>query len=127
MTEHTIQTDSLTGSPSPLKSSGSLDQISKIDVTPTIGVEFARGIQVEVLRFDHPWDQSSSFPNVWFLCEQISALLKDPNSDSLIRDLAILSKLPPRIVSFTFFFLPGLSIVHTRILICGATAPAPPT
>jgi hypothetical protein len=46
MSQANDQTDSLAGSPHPLKSSGALDQFSKIDATPTIGVEFGRGIQV---------------------------------------------------------------------------------
>ncbi|KAF9506969.1 hypothetical protein BS47DRAFT_1374009 [Hydnum rufescens UP504] len=65
MSQPNGQSELLAGSPNPLKSSGSLDQYSKIDSTPTIGVEFGRGIQ-------------------------LSAWLKEPNSDALIRDLAIL-------------------------------------
>jgi hypothetical protein len=49
----------------PLKSSGNLDQFERFDVTSVIGTEFARGVQV-------------------------SGLLSAPNSDDLIRDLAIL-------------------------------------
>ena len=49
----------------PLKSSGSLDQYQKRDVTPVIGTEFAPGTQ-------------------------LTELLSAPNSDDLIRDLAIL-------------------------------------
>jgi hypothetical protein len=49
----------------PLQSSGSLKGYEKFDVTPVIGTEFARGIQ-------------------------LTDLLSAPNSDHLIRDLAIL-------------------------------------
>src|ERR1700685_3537222 len=49
----------------PLKSSGNLDQFERFDVTSVIGTEFARGVQV-------------------------SGLLSAPNSDDLIRDLALL-------------------------------------
>jgi hypothetical protein len=55
----------LTGAPAPLKLGGSLDKLEKADLTPLIGTEFARGIQ-------------------------LSELLKAPNVDELIRDLAIL-------------------------------------
>lgn len=58
--------DSLSGSPQPLQSSGTLDgEYKHIDLTPTIGVEFAQGIQ-------------------------ITDILKASNSDALIKDLAIL-------------------------------------
>jgi hypothetical protein len=53
------------GAKAPLKSSGSLDQFEKVQVTPVIGTEFKEGIQ-------------------------IVALLNAPNSDDLIRELAIL-------------------------------------
>jgi hypothetical protein len=59
----------LTGSPAPLKLGNSLDKYPKVDSTPTIGTEFERGVQ-------------------------LSELLKAPNADELIRDLAILSKRP---------------------------------
>jgi hypothetical protein len=49
----------------PLKRSGNLDQFERFDVTSVIGTEFARGVQV-------------------------SGLLSAPNSDDLIRDLALL-------------------------------------
>ncbi|KAG9125308.1 hypothetical protein FRC07_008166 [Ceratobasidium sp. 392] len=55
----------LTGSPTPIRSSGSLDKLDKLDVTPTIGTEFGRDVQ-------------------------LSQLLKAENSDALIRDLAVL-------------------------------------
>src|SRR5277367_14264 len=55
----------------PLKSSGNLARFEKFDVTSVIGTEFARGIQV-------------------------SDLLSAPNSDDLIRDLAILGILIQR-------------------------------
>jgi hypothetical protein len=57
---------SLKGTYTPLKSSGSLDHLEKWDSTPVIGTEFAKGIQ-------------------------LSQLLEGPDSDKLIRDLAILS------------------------------------
>jgi len=49
----------------PLKSSGSLNQFEKVDLTTVIGTEFAKGVQ-------------------------LTDLLNAPNSDDLIRDLAIL-------------------------------------
>ena len=55
----------LTGAPAPLQLGKSLDGFQKTDLTPLIGTEFARGIQ-------------------------IVDLLKAPNADDLIRDLAIL-------------------------------------
>ncbi|KAI0084558.1 hypothetical protein BDY19DRAFT_898334 [Irpex rosettiformis] len=55
----------LTGAPAPLKLGKSLDKFEKVDSTPLIGTEFARGVQ-------------------------LSELLKAPNADELIRDLAIL-------------------------------------
>jgi hypothetical protein len=58
---------SLTGSPIPIRSTGSLEKVDKIDVTPTIGTEFGRSVQ-------------------------LSQLLKAENSDTLIRDLGVLSK-----------------------------------
>ena len=58
----------LTGSPAPLKLGKSLDAFEKTDATPLIGTEFARGVQ-------------------------LSQLLKAPNTDELIKDLAILSAL----------------------------------
>ena len=60
----------LTGSPAPLKLGKSLDAYEKFDSTPTIGTEFAKGVQ-------------------------LSELLKAPNADEIIKDLAILSKLIP--------------------------------
>ncbi|CAE6487483.1 unnamed protein product [Rhizoctonia solani] len=56
---------SLTGSPVPIRSAGSLEKLEKIDLTPTIGTEFGRDVQ-------------------------LSQLLKAENSDTLIRDLAVL-------------------------------------
>ncbi|CAE6538863.1 unnamed protein product [Rhizoctonia solani] len=56
---------SLTGSPTPIRSTGSLEKLDKIDSTPTIGTEFGRSVQ-------------------------LSQLLKAENSDTLIRDLAVL-------------------------------------
>ncbi len=55
----------LTGAPAPLKLGKSLDKFEKVDATPLIGTEFARGVQ-------------------------IADLLKAPDADELIRDLAIL-------------------------------------
>jgi hypothetical protein len=52
----------------PLSSGGSLDQFEQFEVTTVIGTEFARGVQVV-------------------------DLLNAPNSDELIRDLAILGTL----------------------------------
>ena len=49
----------------PLKNSGSLDHFEKFDVTTVIGTEFLPGVQ-------------------------LSRLLSAPNSDDLIRDLALL-------------------------------------
>ena len=54
----------LTGSPAPLKLGQSLEAFQKTNLTPLIGTEFARGVQ-------------------------LSQLLKAPNADELIRDLAI--------------------------------------
>ena len=53
------------GAKVPLQSSSSLDKLIKHDVTPVIGTEFKEGVQ-------------------------IADLLSAPNSDDLIRDLAIL-------------------------------------
>ena len=64
--EKKIATLRLTGSVAPLKLGKSLDAFEKVDGTPLIGTEFARGIQ-------------------------LSQWLKAPNADELIRDLAILS------------------------------------
>ena len=55
----------LTGAPAPLKLGDSLNKFPRVDSTPTIGTEFARGVQ-------------------------LAELLKAPNADDLIRDLAIL-------------------------------------
>ena len=57
----------LTGAPAPLKLGHSLDKFEKTNSTPLIGTEFARGVQ-------------------------LADLLKAPNADELIRDLAILSE-----------------------------------
>lgn len=57
---------SLTGSPAPIRSTGSLDKFDKVDSTPVIGTEFAR-------------------------TTQLAQLLKAENSDTFIRDLAVLS------------------------------------
>lgn len=54
----------------PLKLSGALDHLEQFDVTPVIGREYV---------------------NV-----NLADLLKAPNSDELLRDLAITSKAPPR-------------------------------
>ncbi|THH00996.1 hypothetical protein EW145_g7000 [Phellinidium pouzarii] len=54
----------LTGAPAPLKLGTSLDSIKKSNSTPLIGTEFARGVQ-------------------------LSELLKAPNADEIIKDLAI--------------------------------------
>jgi len=53
------------GTKAPLQSSLSLDKFQKFDVTPVIGTEFKEGIQ-------------------------LADILSAPNSDDLIRDLAIL-------------------------------------
>jgi hypothetical protein len=53
------------GAKSALRPAGSLDQFQKFDVTPVIGTEFKEGVQ-------------------------LASLLSAPNSDELIRDLAIL-------------------------------------
>jgi hypothetical protein len=50
---------------SPLKGTGSLDAFEKFDVTTVIGTEFRKGVQ-------------------------IAQLLSAPNSDDIIRDLALL-------------------------------------
>lgn len=63
----------------PLKSSGSLDKFEQDDVTPVIGTEFPKVNLVE--------------------------LLNAPNSDELIRDLAIKSILSPPLVSSTLYQL----------------------
>ena len=55
------------GAKSPLQTSGSLDKFQKFNVTPVIGTEFKDGVQ-------------------------LASLLSAPNSDELIRDLAILGK-----------------------------------
>lgn len=67
--EQKLATLSLTGAPAPLQLGKSLDGFQKADLTPLIGTEFARGIQ-------------------------IVDLLKAPNADDLIRDLAILGMYP---------------------------------
>ena len=64
--EKKIASLKLTGSPAPLKLGKSLDVYAKVDSTPLIGTEFARGVQ-------------------------LAQLLKAPNANDLIRDLAILS------------------------------------
>ena len=55
----------LTGSPAPLTLGNSLDKLTKSDLTPLIGTEFARGVQIR-------------------------DLLKAPNADDILKDLAIL-------------------------------------
>ncbi|KAG8688644.1 hypothetical protein FRC09_012805 [Ceratobasidium sp. 395] len=55
---------SLTGSPVPIRSSGSLETLKKLNLTPAIGTEFG--------------------PDV-----QLSELLKAPDSDARVRDLAV--------------------------------------
>ena len=67
--EQKLATLRLTGAPAPLQLSKSLDAFQKADLTPLIGTEFARGTQ-------------------------IVDLLKAPNADDLIRDLAILGMCP---------------------------------
>lgn len=81
--------DSLAGAPEPLQSSNSLKDYKHIELTPTIGVEFERGIQVSLFMIGTIpiLDRSRSLSAL-----QISELLKAPNSDALIRDLAILSQ-----------------------------------
>lgn len=64
--QHKLATLTLTGAPKPLSLGHSLDAFAKDDTTPTIGTEFARGVQ-------------------------ISSLLKAANADELIKDLAVLS------------------------------------
>lgn len=64
--EKKLATLRLTGAPAPLKLGHSLDAIEKTDLTPLIGTEFARGVQ-------------------------LSQLLKAANADELIKDLAITS------------------------------------
>ncbi|GJE98346.1 taurine catabolism dioxygenase [Phanerochaete sordida] len=63
--EEKLATLHLTGAPAPLQLGKSLDGFQKADLTPLIGTEFARGVQ-------------------------IVDLLKASNADDLIRDLAIL-------------------------------------
>lgn len=75
----------LTGSPAPLKLGNSLDKYPHTDSTPTIGTEFERGVQ-------------------------LSELLKAPNADELIRDLAILGE------SKTTVFLIRVSILTSSIV-----------
>lgn len=60
-----LATLKLTGSTAPFKLGHSLDKFVKSDLTPIIGTEFAKGVQ-------------------------LSQLLKEPNADELIRDLAVL-------------------------------------
>ena len=59
----------LTGSPVPLVLGHALDGFQRTNLTPIIGTEFGRGVQ-------------------------LAQWLKAPNADELIRDLAILGKLP---------------------------------
>lgn len=71
-TEHVrekLLTLKLTGSPAPLKLGHALDDVQRTNVTPIIGTEFARGVQ-------------------------LAEWLKAPNADELIRDLAITGELP---------------------------------
>ena len=64
--EKSVEVPRVTKAPrKPLKSTGSLDQIARVDLTSVIGTEFTRGVQ-------------------------LVDLLSAPNSDDLIRDLAIL-------------------------------------
>ena len=63
--EQKLATLRLTGAPAPLQLGKSLDNFGKSDLTPLIGTEFARGVQIR-------------------------DLLKASNTDELIRDLAIL-------------------------------------
>ena len=64
--EQKLATLRLTGAPAPLELGKSLDGFQQTDLTPLIGTEFARGVQIK-------------------------ELLKAPNADELIKDLAILS------------------------------------
>ncbi|KIP07868.1 hypothetical protein PHLGIDRAFT_117738 [Phlebiopsis gigantea 11061_1 CR5-6] len=63
--EQKLATLRLTGAPAPLQLGKSLDGFQKSDLTPLIGTEFARGVQIK-------------------------ELLKAPNADELIKDLAVL-------------------------------------
>lgn len=73
--EQKLATLRLTGAPAPLQLGKSLDGFGKTDLTPLIGTEFAKGVQIK-------------------------DLLKASNSDELIKDLAILGT-----SSSTLFFL----------------------
>ena len=68
--EQKIASLKLIGSPTPLKLGHALDTFKRTDLTPIIGTEFERGIQLT------DW-------------------LKAPNADELIKDLAILSAFQP--------------------------------
>lgn len=63
--EEKLATLRLTGAPAPLQLGKSLDKFAKSDLTPLIGTEFARGVQIK-------------------------ELLQAPNADELIKDLAVL-------------------------------------
>lgn len=58
----------LKGSPAPLKLGHALDNVKRSNLTPIIGTEFERGVQ-------------------------LAQWLKAPNADELIRDLAITGEL----------------------------------
>ena len=68
--EQKIATLRLTGAPAPLQLGPSLNKFGKTDLTPLIGTEFARGVQIR-------------------------DLLKAENADELVRDLAILGRHSP--------------------------------
>lgn len=85
--EQKLATLRLTGATAPLQLGKSLNGFQKTDSTPLIGTEFARGVQ-------------------------IAELLKAPNADELIRDLAILGKLP--ISTALIFYIEILSAVSQR-------------
>ncbi|GJE90676.1 TauD/TfdA family taurine catabolism dioxygenase [Phanerochaete sordida] len=63
--EQTLASLRLTGAPTPLALGSSLEPFARADLTPVIGTEFGRGVQ-------------------------LSELLKAPNADDLVRDIAIL-------------------------------------
>lgn len=69
-TTHTLGGLNLRGSREPLKRNGALDRYASFEVTPTIGQEFS-GEDV-----------------------QLSEILKAPNADELVKDLAILGPFP---------------------------------
>jgi hypothetical protein len=68
--EQKLATLRLTGAPAPLTLGTSLNKFGKSDLTPLIGTEFERGVQIR-------------------------DLLKAENADELVKDLAVLSRLLP--------------------------------